>query len=243
MQINPNTQEKIQIIKTNAQVFGWMKTARNVLAYLLSAPDKDNFDKRYGTKTNIHLGYVDLDFDSEQRETGRPYSPAPTKVVEHALKVVKKQLGSNLSQYTFCDLGCGLGRVIMLASQYPYMRVTGVDLSAALIKVAKENLAIYSEKVKRHSPMSAIEIDVLKYEWPETDLVLFMYDPFKEPLLKEVLERLHQIKSTNPQRSIYIAYVRSWMVYPILTKSSYIEVLKHYQTISLDVSWSLLKVK
>ena len=47
------------------------------------------------------------------------------------------------------DLGCGKGRVLMLAVEYGFARVTGVDYSASLCEIARRNLDVLRARTGR----------------------------------------------------------------------------------------------
>ncbi len=242
MNLNPNTTEALKIIKTNFDVFGFGATFRNVVGYLLSSDPKDKFDKKYLTNTTNHIAYSDLGFNLEQRDAGKGYSPTPTKVIKHVLKTVRRIVGNDFSEHSFVDLGSGLGRALMLAAQHPFKKVEGVELSESLVKQALDNVALFKQKIRLKSEIVISNSDVMTYNFPDGDLLIFMYDPFKEQLLTEVLQGLHETYKQNPKRNIHIAYVRSFSAFSVLNFTEHLLLLQHYQTISLDFSWSLYKV-
>ncbi len=45
------------------------------------------------------------------------------------------------SDDVFVDFGSGMGRILLLAVQYPFRRVVGVELSEELNEIAKANVA------------------------------------------------------------------------------------------------------
>ena len=51
-------------------------------------------------------------------------------------------LGIDFPQYTFIDLGCGKGRALLIAAQFPSARFA-VRLAPALHAVAEKNIAVY----------------------------------------------------------------------------------------------------
>ena len=44
------------------------------------------------------------------------------------------------SEFTFVDYGLGKGRVLMLATEYPFKRIVGVEFSESLDRTARQNL-------------------------------------------------------------------------------------------------------
>ena len=78
-----------------------------------------------------------------------PYQPTePTlfrEMIESLMQVTPK---INLSEFTFIDIGSGKGRALLMASQYPFQRILGIELLPELHRVAKEE---YQQIQKRFS--------------------------------------------------------------------------------------------
>lgn len=54
------------------------------------------------------------------------------------------EIGLTLEDYAFLDLGCGKGRALLLASEYPFRQVTGMELHPGLAAVARRNLDLWN---------------------------------------------------------------------------------------------------
>ncbi|MEK7404014.1 MAG: class I SAM-dependent methyltransferase [Acidobacteriota bacterium] len=63
-----------------------------------------------------------------------PYVPTPPEVVEAMLKLAGVKKGD-----TVYDLGCGDGRIVIMAAQKFHARGAGVDINPVRIKEAEEN--------------------------------------------------------------------------------------------------------
>ena len=48
--------------------------------------------------------------------------------------------------FTFVDLGSGKGRTLLMASDYPFRRIIGVELLPSLHQIAQENLRQYKSE-------------------------------------------------------------------------------------------------
>jgi len=55
-------------------------------------------------------------------------------------------LPMDLGEFTFVDVGSGKGRTLLMASEYPFRRIVGVELLPALHQIAQENLASYTSE-------------------------------------------------------------------------------------------------
>ena len=92
----------------------------------------------------------------------------------------------------FVDLGCGKGRVLFLACRYPFKRIIGVDLSPAMVKAARRNLA--------GRPRVQVEM-ANAAEWPIPDDVTlaFLYNPFPNAIFERVVENLLESLRRRPR--------------------------------------------
>src|SRR5688572_5705185 len=84
----------------------------------------------------IHAGrrveLSQLEIESANKVHGSPYEPTPFGVLEDMLI----DLDIDHQRYTFVDLGAGKGRILCLASAWPWKRIVGVEFSRELHKIA-----------------------------------------------------------------------------------------------------------
>ncbi len=161
------------------------------------------FDRSFGTDTagkveSKELGYL----DRERQEQAILYLPSPARVTRWMLD----NIGIDHSQYAFVDLGCGKGRVVLCAAQYPFESVLGVDLSAALTKVADRNVAIFPSSLLKCDDIRIQTIDASKIDYPDTNLLLHLYHPFDADVTRAVLRNLEASLASHP-RQVRIAYL------------------------------------
>jgi len=82
------------------------------------------------------------------------------------------------------DLGCGKGGALIVMARHPFARVTGVDLSAELLAVARSNV----EKMKLHSVdfacENATDVDLDGYQYA------YLYNPFPCAVMDRVMDNL-----------------------------------------------------
>jgi len=94
--------------------------------------------------------------------------------------------------YTFVDVGAGKGRAILLASELPFRKIVGVELSEELACTAQENVERW--KRARHSwtgkRIRVVRGDALEFRWPRTPLLIYMYNPFSCPLIAQLSAKL-----------------------------------------------------
>jgi len=107
--------------------------------------------------------------------------------------------------FTFIDLGSGKGRTLLMASDYPFRRVIGVELLKELHDVARKNIANYHSDQQKCFDLEAISEDARQFEFPAEPFVLYLFNPFPEYVLRSVLENLRRSLNEVP-REFYVIY-------------------------------------
>jgi len=103
----------------------------------------------------------------------------------------------DVAAFTFVDLGCGKGRALLLAEEYDFKKIVGVDFAGNLARIAVRNAAKVGS-----SRISVVHGDVREFDFPAGPLVVFLYNPFSARITRSVMQRLISHPDT-----VYIAYV------------------------------------
>lgn len=194
---NPNWLQKLKFLKNSYQMFGFWETCLHVaIAFLnaaimylmLIASRPDRFDVKYGTETNEIVAVDDAEIsDDTVRKSAILYVPIREVVLRHILSYLSSL---DLSQFSFIDLGCGKGRAILIASEYPFIEILGVEASPKLCTVAQSNIEYFlnvSDQVKCKNIQVRCE-DASKTKFLNTGLVVDMYHPFAGELFGRVID-------------------------------------------------------
>jgi SAM-dependent methyltransferase len=150
---------------------------------------RDDFDRIHGTETCRRVHRWRLDIDS----AAQGYQATSPEVFARACQF----LPSEAKAYPFFDLGCGKGRVLIMAHECGFQRIVGVELSNALIKICQRNLLRLGI-----TNVSLVAESAATVTLPDSPVVVFMYNPFKPPLFNAVVERL--TKNRYPLFLIYV---------------------------------------
>ena len=167
-------------------------------------PERDSsFDRQFGTDTAgrilpAHLGIA----DSAARDHAILYLPSPARVTRWLID----NSGVDHRRFSFVDLGCGKGRVLLVASEYPFERIIGVEISAELSAIARANVDRYRPASRQCRDVVVQNIDATTFEFPETNLLLHLYHPFEPTLTGDVLSQLERSLRARPRR-VVIAYL------------------------------------
>jgi SAM-dependent methyltransferase len=160
------------------------------------------FDRRFGVDTAGIIPREDLKIDGPSAAHAIHYQAAPAALLEHTVAGLR----INYPEYTFVDFGCGKGKALLLASDFAFKRIVGVELSAELAEIAAANLRRYRSRKQRCDALEAVCMDAAEFSIPETPLVCFFYNPFKDEIMARVLKNIEASLKRNP-RDLIIVYL------------------------------------
>jgi len=141
------------------------------------------FDRRYRIQTSGIILLSGTSFDRSRLLDATQYGPINGWGVRKFLR--KSRFPRNLH---FVDVGCGLGRACILAAEYGFDKVTGVDLAAEFCAAARRNIARCRPPSGKLSPIDIVQMDALVF-CGQTDADLFlMLRPFSRDLTRTVLD-------------------------------------------------------
>ncbi|HLP17998.1 MAG TPA: class I SAM-dependent methyltransferase, partial [Bacteroidota bacterium] len=158
------------------------------------------FDFRYGTDTMTWVELDDLDVDSEQKSHAVLYQPSPSAAIRRVLRALNFPHGK-----IFVDLGCGKGKVLLIASEFPFDEVRGIDFSERLCEIARENFLHYRMKGNTRSNVVIIHSDVLNYSIEDDEDVFYLFNPFDDYILQHVVDGIAE-SIRRRKRKIWIIY-------------------------------------
>ncbi len=74
----------------------------------------------------------------------------------------------------------------VLASEFPFKRIIGVEFSAELAAVARRNVASFRSVHQQCRSLDVLCLDAVDYVLPEEPAVLYFFNPFLESVLTHV---------------------------------------------------------
>lgn len=194
---------RLRRIRHSIASSGLRRTLADLMIQALSysAAQDASFDRKYGTDTSGSVEPNELGIeDPEARGQAILYLASPPRVTRWMLN----HAGIEPAAFSFVDLGCGKGRVILIASEYSFLRVIGVEISAELCAVARRNAALY--RPASRTTIEVLNADATRFDFPDTNLLIHMYHPFDPALTIRVFERLGHSLREKPRR-VVIAYL------------------------------------
>lgn len=147
-----------------------------------------------------------------------PYQPTEPELFREMLQALVDQTHIDFNEFTFLDLGSGKGRALLMASDYPFRRIVGVELLPSLDEIARENLHNYKSNSQRCFALETICADATSFPLPSQPLLMYLFNPFPESGLRHVIANLERSVREHP-RPLYVLYHNPLLEH-VLTEST-----------------------
>jgi SAM-dependent methyltransferase len=183
-----NLKDKISLVAHSYAALGVIETFKALVRYALR-PDTDdvNFDNKFGTNTASQISNENLDMpDPDAQRSATQYRTTPERFV----RLIISSLNINYREYDFVDVGCGKGRVLLIASSYPFRSIRGVELSKPAYALAENNLRIYKSPDQKCFDVRVYNVDALHFEPSIANTVYYLFAPFDRAVLMEFLTKI-----------------------------------------------------
>src|ERR1700722_10079318 len=92
-----------------------------------------------------------------------------------------------IRDFTFIDIGAGMGRGVLLASEISFHRVVGVEIHPTLVRMARRNLSHWRAFGRVHAPTQIYCSDAVEFPLPDGPCLLFLFNPFSATVQRRLL--------------------------------------------------------
>jgi len=159
------------------------------------------FDRRHGTRTSGFVSQNDL--PQSPVDAGKPgfYAASQPSIIRAALQAIPA-----VAEFSFVDLGCGKGRALLVATEFQFRAVVGVELSPGLAAIARENSRALRRRFPARKPIEIALHDAVTYTFPRGNLVVFLYNPFGAPVVDQVAANLEAHASSTGAKVFVVYY-------------------------------------
>ena len=163
------------------------------------------FDRRHNIDTRGVIPMGASLAASAAHADGQRYQSTRPRDFERLVRSLPLELPP--SDYTFIDLGCGKGRVLVLAACHGFKRVVGVELDGTLVAVARANLQSVRPRSGTHSAdVEVVTTDAAGFSLPQGPVIVYMYNPFGEQTIRDVASNLQCSLEQQPRPMLVIYY-------------------------------------
>lgn len=160
------------------------------------------WDKSHHVETTVELPLTEAGIDQKNAVLGNGiYRGVWVELFQEGMAAVDKPLQG----YTFIDFGSGKGRALVMASDFPFARILGVEYSPTLHEIALNNLRVFKNDKQQCHALEAVLGDATSYPLPDAPLVCFFFNPFQTELLGQVFARIAAHARSSGQ-SVFIVY-------------------------------------
>lgn len=160
-------------------------------------------DAQYGIETSsrVKAAQMSTGDDLVDREN-IGYVGSQPSLIRRALARI-----DDLSQATFIDLGCGKGRALAVASEYPFRRVVGIEASEPICVQARANAAVIARKFPERTAIDIVHGNAAAPALPEAGLaILFLYNSFGLELIDQLVAHLARAIAARPELKLFVIY-------------------------------------
>jgi hypothetical protein len=160
-----------------------------------------DFDRLHGVRTSGIVELSALTIDAHNDVFGVRYQATPESLFREMLAHVPLKPWS----FVFIDFGSGKGRTLLMASEWPFRKIIGVEFARELHRIALENIDNYRGDTQQCRDVSSVCMDAGDYRLPADPAVLYFYHPFGAQVMAAVFARLKASLESSP-RKLYVVY-------------------------------------
>lgn len=162
---------------------------------------EERFDRRRNIDTADGIPVNQMYIQSENRKFAEGYYCTPKSVLRRFLSV----LPADVSDFVFVDIGSGKGRPLFCASEFNFKRIVGLEFSEELHQTCLSNIQSFNSSRQKCRCIESILVDAAEYQFPDENLAIFMFNPFRPEVLEKVMTNLGRAHAASGKK-IYLGY-------------------------------------
>ena len=170
-----------------------------------SPPPQHPFDQIHGVETSGLIPSKHLKTGHENDAHVTAYYGVAPSILSTLIDLWQRTNAPHpIDKYTFLDIGAGKARAMMVASEFPFREIIGIELNPSLAGIASRNLDhwiashVTDTTSPRLAPIHLYEQDALTFDLPRTPTLAFLFHPFEAPILKLLLRRIESRFAKRP---------------------------------------------
>lgn len=115
---------------------------------------------------------------------------------------------ATIEDFNLIDVGAGMGRAVLLASEMPFRSVVGVELNPALARIARKNLAAWRAAGRVRTATRIVCADAVEFAFPPGPCLLFLFNPFGATVMRRMVAHL-AAKFADRHEQLDLLYVNN----------------------------------
>ncbi len=161
------------------------------------------FDSLHGTDTSgLIPGHIIVQGTTARLEELTAYYGVAPSILHGLLDIwLHRTSPQPIEKTVFLDVGAGKGRAMLLASQFPFLRVEGIELNPILAAIASANISLWHNDLHANalSPLHLHHADATAHPLPAEPTLAFLFHPFELPLLRRFIRHIETSQATHPK--------------------------------------------
>jgi SAM-dependent methyltransferase len=146
------------------------------------------FDEEFGVRTSgLVAGRHLKSGHRHDRHATAYYGVAPSVFQSLVKRWQRSRPAAAMEEFSFLDVGAGMGRAVLLAAELPFRQVLGVELNPTLVRIARRNLTVWRASGRARAPMKIIPGDAVEFRLPAGPCLAFLFNPFGAPVMRRLL--------------------------------------------------------
>jgi SAM-dependent methyltransferase len=157
-------------------------------------------ERKYGIHTMGEDELASLKIDGTDISHASIYMPVNYYILEQLMQETVRYGGNK----TFLDIGCGKGRVMVVAAAFGFKQITGIDFSKTFCEEATLIVSQYAQR-NPGAEFKVIHENASGYEIPGDISTIFLFNPFDEFMMWPVVSHIVDSQEAHP-RTIRVLY-------------------------------------
>lgn len=159
----------------------------------------ERFDESFGVETSCPVEPWEITgADNTTLARNSRYSPSPVKTIRQVVSAAPIRYEDS----SFVDFGAGKGRVLLVAADFPFKQIVGVEFSEELCRIAEENVASYLSESQRCHDIRVKRENAATFQIPDDSCMFYFYEPFKPVVTEAVLDNLEASLLQHPREAV-----------------------------------------
>lgn len=185
----------------------WYKKIHRLIAANTQFIQEWSFDHQHQVETRKLLEKEEYTLSNKRNTSIMKYSPTHSRQFQAAIEM----LDDEIKNHRFIDFGCGKGKVLFLAAEAGFTKITGIEIEKQLFDITKQN--IHNSQFRN---IDVYNMDALKYTVPGDASLFYFYHPFDIWVFEQVLSNIVESVINHPRNAyiIYVTPVHEELFYP-----------------------------
>src|ERR1035437_6143878 len=151
------------------------------------------FDEEFGVRTSgLVAGRHLKSGHRHDRHATAYYGVAPSVCRALVKRWQRSRPAAAMEEFSFLDVGAGMGRAVLLAAELPFRQVLGMELNPMLARIAQRNLTVWRASGRARAPMRVVCGDAVEFPLPAGPCLAFLFNPFGATVMRRLLTAWNQ---------------------------------------------------